>query len=68
MWRKQKGVRQKENSFCTFISGHFSDSKLDFNERLTNSNNNECFQSIFCEIGENAIEKYMNFRKFFQSG
>jgi len=39
--RKQKGVRQNENSICTFISGHFSDSKLDFNKRLTNNNNNE---------------------------
>jgi len=55
--RMQKGVRQNENSICTFISGHFSDSKLDFKERLTNNNNNECFQSIFCEILENAIEK-----------
>jgi len=33
VWRKQKGVRQKENAIYTFVSGHFSDSKLDLNER-----------------------------------
>jgi len=38
VWRKQKGFRQKENTFYTFISGHFSDSKLDFNERYLKEN------------------------------
>jgi len=33
VWRKQKGVRQKENSIYSFISAHFSDIKLDFNDR-----------------------------------